>query len=176
MKAMACAFLVATLVLVATPSWGKSETIKLEITGPGLDRPLYITDRDILERFTIWVAVSSARKMAARNPDQPLKTYADYVRGEVTQPEGLRMYTVTFHQGNGMGEPLSGWHGTYVVTYGRDPSSGQGYIYVPGGKDGEVFQRNVFSISTGAEGKWFHSSKAWEQRVAPLIQQGATLR
>jgi len=171
MKAIVCAFLVATLALSAAPTWAKSQTVKLDIVGPGLDQPLQITDPAILERFSIWVGPNSARQMAERYPNQePRGAFADYLRGSLPPPADLTLYTVTFHQG-GPREQMHEWHRTYVINYGHDPDSGQGYIYLPGPKDGEVYQRNVFSIGTGAEGKWFHASPAWERLVSPLIQQ-----
>jgi hypothetical protein len=92
MKAISRTLLVVTLALVSTFAWPKSQTIKLAIVGPGLIEPLEITDRAVLDRFSIW-------------------------------------------------------------------------------KDGEVYQRNVFSIVHGVEGNWFYASPAWERSVRPLIQQ-----
>jgi hypothetical protein len=63
------------------------------------------------------------------------------------------------------------WHRRYVVTYEYDPSTEGGYIYLPGRLDGDDYKRNVFSISHGLEGKWFHSSAAWERLVRPLIDE-----
>lgn len=54
MKAISRTLLVVTLALVATFAWPKSQTIKLEIVGPGLIEPLEITDRALLDRFNIW--------------------------------------------------------------------------------------------------------------------------
>jgi len=171
MKAMLHAFLVTALALVAAPALAKSQTVKIEVMGPGLAAPLEITDPAIVEQFTIWNGPHSARKMAARDPNATaqIKMYADWLRGAIPQPQGLQLYTVTLHQE--ANEQTHEWHRTYVVKYGYDPKAAEGYFYLPGGKDGESYQRNVFSISHGGEGKWFHASQSWEQLVAPLIQQ-----
>jgi hypothetical protein len=171
MKAMLPAFLATVLALVAAPALAKSQTVKIEITGPGLAQPLEITDPAIVERFSIWNGPGTARKVAARDPSAvpQIKTYADWLRGAIAQPDGLQLYTVTFHQESN--EQTHEWHRTYVVKYGYDPKTAGGYIYLPGPQDGETYQRNVFSISHGGAGKWFHASQSWEQLVAPLIQQ-----
>jgi hypothetical protein len=83
----------------------------------------------------------------------------------------VSLYTVTFHQG---GRPdMHEWHRKYVVTYAYAPGNDAGYIYLPGPSDGDVYQRNTFSIVHGVEGSWFRASAAWEQTVRPLIERSA---
>lgn len=174
MKTISCVLGIATLMLVSASAWPKSQTIKLEIVGPGLLQPLEITDRAVLDRFSIW------NGPGVRVNDQPIHlepanieqigAFIDWSRGAVPQqPSSITPYTVTFHQVGG--ERMHDWHRRYVVTYAYDPASEGGYIYLPGPKDGDVYKRNVFSIVHGVEGNWFHASPAWERSVRPLIQQ-----
>jgi hypothetical protein len=174
MKAISRTLLVVTLVLVSAFAWSKSQTIRLEIVGPGLIKPLEITDRALLDHFSIWngpgVRVTDRPVHLEPGNREQIGAFIDWSRGTVPQqPYGSALYTVTFHQGGR--ERMHDWHRRYMITYAYDPSSENGYIYLPGPKDGEVYERNVFSIVHGIEGNWFYASPAWERSVRPLIQQ-----
>lgn len=97
--------------------------------------------------------------------------FIDWSQGTASKPAHVSLYTVTFHQG---GRPdMHEWHRKYVVTYAYAPGNDAGYIYLPGPSDGDVYQRNTFSIVHGVEGSWFRASAAWEQTVRPLIERSA---
>jgi hypothetical protein len=174
MKIVSCALAIVALAFASTSAWSKTLTVKLEIVGPGLAEVLEITDRAVLDRFSIWngpgVHVNDQPVHLESANQERIGAFIDWPRGmPAREPTGMKLYTVTFHQGGR--ERMHDWHRRYVVTYAYDPASKQGYIYLPGPKDGEVYKRNVFSIGHGVEGNWFHSSPLWERSVRPLIQQ-----
>jgi hypothetical protein len=152
MKRFACALAAVALSLLSATAFSKSVTVKLEIVGPGLTEPLEISDRAVLDRFSIWGSPG-----------------IDWSRGVVPPPEGVKLYTVTFHQAGR--EPMHDWHRRYVVMYAVDARTLSGYVYLPGPKDGEVYERNVFSIVRDVEGNWFHASPAWERSVRSLLER-----
>lgn len=168
MNTVTSALSVIALSIISVCAFAKSETVKLEIAGPSAVKPLVITDSAILNLFSIWtgpgVSIDSRRPVG----DQP-GAFIDWSRGTAARPEMAQSYTVTFHQGGRAN--MDERHRTYVVTYAFDPKSAQGYIYLPGPIDGEVYARNTFSIVHDVEGNWFHASSAWERSVAPLIWQ-----
>lgn len=169
MTNMTRALAAIALSLLSISAFSKSRTIKLEIVGPGLAQPLEIVDRAILDRFTIWSGPGASTSSPQGNARVAVitKSFIDWSRGPVSQPAGVKLYTVTFHQdGN---ERMHEWHRRYVITYAYDPKSQQGYVYLPGPKDGDTYRRNVFSIYHGVEGHWFHASAEWQRSVANLI-------
>lgn len=164
-----------TLAFVATSASAKSEIIKIAIVGPGLAAPLEITDPSVLERFNIWngpgVRIND-QPVHLQNSLERLGAFIDWSQGPLaTPPGGLGLYGVTFHLGGR--EPMREWHRRYFVKYSFDPAAG-GYIYLPGRGDGEMYERNVFSIAHGAEGNWFHSAPAWEKYVRPQLTKAVT--
>ena len=165
MKAISSALVFAMLLAVSGSAWSKSRTIKLEVVGPGLVSPIEITDRTIVDRFNIWNG-PGIQDLATSG------AFIDWSRGKVQAPSGSTVYTVTFHQAGR--EPMHEYHKRYVVTCAYEPASRQGYIYLPGPQDGDVYKRNVFSILHEIEGNWFHASPNWERYVRPLIRQAAT--
>ena len=167
MKTFACA-LAAVALLISSPCvFAKSRTAKIEVAGPAATPALEISDVGILKLFSIWngpgVRINGERQIGA----QP-GAFIDWSRGTASRPSTAQLYTVTFHQEGGAN--MDERHRKYVVTYAFD-SDGQGYIYLPGPQDGELYARNTFSIVHNVEGSWFHASPNWEQAVAPRIRQ-----
>lgn len=169
MNTLVRAFAFAALVLSSTFTWAKSQTIRLEVTGPRLAQPLEITDRTILRRFNFWngpgVGVNGQPAHLESQNLERIGAFIDWPRGQLqTAPSGIQAFEVTFHQ------RATGQHARYVIRYAYDPAKAGGYIYLPGRSDGDVYRANVFSIHHGVEGHWFHSSPAWERIVRPLIE------
>jgi hypothetical protein len=154
MKCYVRAIAVIGSLVLSSAAFAKSETFKLEISGPGLTRPLDITEPEILNRFSIWGSPG-----------------IDWSRGNVAGPLQVEGYTVTFHQRGR--EPMHDWHRRYVISYRIDAATGEGYIYLPGPDDGDVYERNTFSILREVEGNWFHASEEWEEFVRPLIERAS---
>lgn len=168
MKTALRALAVTSLALWSTSASAKSETIRLEIAGPGLAQPLEITDRTILHSFSFWngpgVSVNGEPVHLTPESLESQGAFIEWPRGQLEEaPAGLPTYEVTFHQ------RASGKHARYVIRYAFDPAKEGGYVYLPGPRDGAVYRDNVFSIYHGVEGNWFHSSRAWERLVRPLI-------
>jgi hypothetical protein len=138
-------------LLLSSAAIGKSETIRLEISGVDLIEPVSINEPEVLKSFSIWGSPG-----------------IDWSRGDVPAPQRAKRYTVTFHQRGR--EPMHEWHRQYVITYAIDADTNQGYVYLPGPNDGDVYKRNVFSIVRDVEGNWFHASADWEKSVRPLIE------
>jgi hypothetical protein len=170
MKTASHAFALITLALWPAFGVAKSQTIRIEVSGPTLAQPLEITDRSILSRFNFWngpgVAVNG-RPIHLRARDlERIGAFIDWPRGQLKEvPSGVQPFEVTFHQ------RATGNHARYVIRYAFDPPKAGGYIHLPGESDGDVYRANVFSIVHGVEGHWFHASPAWERVVRPLIER-----
>lgn len=164
-----------TLAFVSSAAWAKSEIIKIAIVGPGLTAPLEITDPTVLERFNIWNGPGvrvNGQPVHLQNGLDRLGAFIDWSQGPLaTPPGGSGLYDVTFHLGGR--EPMRDWHRRYFVKYSFDAATEGGYIYLPGRGDGEMYERNVFSIAHGAEGNWLHAAPAWEKYVRPRIAEAA---
>jgi hypothetical protein len=161
MKKVLHALTLAAVFAASAPAWSKSDTFRIEITGAGLTTPLEIDSIPIVNQFSIWSA------SFIEHPLAPV----------LAPPAELQRSRVVFHQRGR--EPMQEWHRYYVVTYVYDPAHKGGFIYFPGPndapaagpRDGTDYQRNVYSIIRGTEGKWYRASPAWEQTVRPLIEK-----
>lgn len=91
----------------------------------------------------------------------------DWSRGVVDAPKGLPIYEVSF-------VTTRRNPGTYVVRYAMDPSTNQGYVYLPGKSDAG-YRDNVWLIYRGIEGNWFHAWSEWEKLAHPLIAKARTI-
>jgi hypothetical protein len=93
----------------------------------------------------------------------------DWTAGVVATPgNGLPHFDVAFYVGSS-NQPV------YVVFYEFDPSTDQGYVYLPGPTD-ELYSLNSGAMlhGHGFEGHWLRASSAWQDNVIrPLMEQAA---
>jgi hypothetical protein len=162
---------VASALLAPATIAAKGATTLIELRSPALAAPIRTTDARVQE-FEVWsgpgvnnVAVSDAEGFIA-----------NWKAGAVAAPRDLQRYDVLFYtascpaQDPGCGDPLL----SYVVTYGLDPKTKQGYVYFPSEAE-TLFAINGPSIYRGrdVEGRWFRTTTTWDAFVAPLIASAA---
>lgn len=167
------------LVSIALPALlcAKGDTVLIEIQGGSLRAPIRATDPAI-EQFNVWDGMMGVNGAVLENATGFI---IDWHAGIVTKPPArLPQYQVSFYAGcrGGSNEPGCAGekpHLAYVVSYDWDPSSGQGFVYLPGSGDPR-WQRNVTSIYRSVEGHWFRASDAWDHFVKPLIAKSENPR
>jgi hypothetical protein len=165
MRRLLLAFLLACLALspIQSAKAGPMDTVKIIITGGGLTAPIEITDRAVLDDFKVWAGPGNFRREGSR--DIPIQFdhgfIVDWSRGSADAPKGLKTFTVSF-------VTTRTGPSTYIVRYVIDPSSKNGYVYLPGEGEPE-YKDNAFLILRGVEGRWFHSWSRWEAVANPLI-------
>ena len=163
---MRAAFVSSLVVplLFAAPISAKGVTTKITISDASLRTSIDITAPTILEDFNVWAGPGTF----VNGVEGTEGFIIDWSSGPVAaRPSGLRRYEVLFYVGapHSVGEQLA-----YVVLYEHDPSSGLGFVYLPGKSD-ERYSLNTRAISRGYrfEGHWFRASTAWQSAVAKLI-------
>ena len=157
-------FVTAVVVLlVGAPLSAKFETTKITVTDVALGTSVDITDSSVLKDFNVW----SGPGTYLNGVEGTQGFIIDWPAGVVDdRPSGLRRYDVAFYV-RGRSSPEE--EVVYVVSYERDESSGQGFVYLPGRSD-ERWGRNVRSIVRhGLEGHWFHATGAWQRAVERVL-------
>lgn len=148
------AILPAILLIVPSHLSAKGDTVRITIKGADLVAPVEITNPEVVAGFHVWTGPGTSS-----NEAQGL--IVDWSRGVTEPPKGLKVYEVSFLT-------TRGDRRLYVVSYVFDPSTNEGYVYLPGVND-QRFQDNVWLIYRGVEGNWFHAWSAWERLAHPLI-------
>jgi hypothetical protein len=152
--------------------FAKGRTIKITIHGSGLTSPLEITDPE-LEQFGIWAGPGVFRN----GIEESEGFIINWSKGIVAElPTGLQDYEVEFYSGCRMTEfgcRSSKPSLAYVVSYDYDPSTQEGFVYLP---DDQAFRSNRMWYAHGRilhghgfEGNWLYATSAWENFVRPLI-------
>ena len=137
-------------------SFAKAGTSKITIQGGGLLKPIEITDPATLSNFKVWAG-------PATSSNENKSLVVDWSAGRVAAPpNGLQRYRVSFYAR--MPEEKV----VYVVFYELDPTTKQGYVYLPGEGE-EFYELNVRSIVRFVEGNWFHAWEAWDKVAQPLV-------
>ena len=151
--------LVALLVIPARLS-AKGNTIRITIKGGNMAVPIEITDSAITAGFHVWSGRGTSSSEA-----QGL--IVDWSRGMATPPKDVPVYEILFLT-------TRTDHSTYRVSYVVDPSTDEGYVYLPG-KGEEGYQDNVWLIYRRVEGNWFHAWNEWEKLAHPMIAKASLL-
>src|SRR5262245_29193188 len=146
----------------------KGLTTRIEVTSAQFHAPVDITDPEILKSFNVCSVpgpfVNGVEGIEGVISDWPLGALQD-------RRKGLISYEVSFYV-KYVNRPASEQEDqlAYKVLYAIDPSSGAGYVYLPGKSD-EPYRLNVKAIFHGREGNWFHATAAWQRAVDTLVAQ-----
>ena len=152
------------ILAVSSPS-AKGIPSRITIDGGNLTSPIQIDDPKIVASFNVW-AGPGTRSGGVEETDGFI---IDWSSGAVAAPRpDLRRYAVSFFvwDRNRMIERM-----VYIVSYTYDPSTQQGYVYLPGKGDKE-YALNASTIHRRREGNWFLATAAWHIVVTPLIEGG----
>ena len=154
----------AALLLVTLSIFAKGEMIRITIRGGHLSVPIEITAPDALARFHMGHGPGNFEVLNGNRIPRykPQSFIVDWSRGTVKPPQGLRVYQILFVM------KFTDYDRTYIVRYAIDPSTNQGYVYIPGEADAEYADNTRF-ILRGVEGNWFHAWSKWEELAHPLL-------
>ena len=169
MKATSAAAVILSAVFLAPSSLSaKGDIVKVTIQGADLTTPIEIYPN--IGEFSVWVGPGTSGN-GVEQTSRYNAFIVDWSKGVVAQPPaGLQHYEVSFYSGCRKfgncrpSEPSI----VYVVFYDYDPSTEEGFIYLPG-KDDEWYRLNTRTIFHGLEGNWFRSTGEWEKFARSLI-------
>lgn len=150
LSAVSALLVFGTLPLLAR---GNAVTVRLDIAGPTISKPIQVTTRDLLDLSNVYAGQFMG--LPANRVD------ADWPRYVVTLVVESRTPLPTL--------ALTGIHKRYVVHYALDRQSGEGFVYLPGrGEDG--YRENIgLIIRENQDGRWHHASEAWAALLNPHL-------
>lgn len=135
---------------------GNAVTVRLDITGGSLTKPLAVTDAALLELSGV---------------------YAGSFLGRVTPPvdPAWQRFVVSFAHAARTPSPefaLSGVQRTYVVHYARDPGTDEGFVYLPGrGEPGYRLNIGII-IRDENDGHWHKAAPHWAELLNRHLPRG----
>ena len=156
MKKLLSSIVASLVILLPVQVFAKSETTKITITGGDLKAPVILTDLQVLAPFKVWAGPGTSFVEA----QSFIVNWPMHLTDE--PPSGLKRYQVSFFA------MLPREQLIYFVFYEYDPSTGVGYVYLPGRAD-KWYDLNVSTIFRGVEGTWHHASKPWDKTAARLL-------
>jgi hypothetical protein len=159
------------LILMAIPDalFAKDTTSEITISGSDLKVPIEITD-PVIKNFRIWSGPNPAMPASSSEPQSLIMNWS---RGAVSEPQNrIPRYKVCFYvRERAENEKKDHEQLVQVLFYALDPSSGQGYVYLPAATD----QGNVSAMIHGVEGNWFHAWDQWQRVADPLIAKATAI-
>ncbi len=160
-RAFTVVFALVLVIGIPAPLFAKGETVEIIIKGADLTTPIEITDPKILRDFNVWAGPG----VRVNGKEQTEGFIIDWSQGVAAErPNGLLHYEVSVYA------KLQEARLVYVVFYDYNPSSEQGYIYLPG-KGDKWSQLNMGTIyhGHGFEGNWFRATSTWQNVARRLI-------
>jgi hypothetical protein len=155
--------LLLVLAIVAVVS-AKGMTTRIVVTGTQLGAPIELRDRDVVGAFNVWSGPGTRI-----NGVEAMDGFIVDWRSGAVEPKvsNLWQFEISFYvdeNSSGSNRPV------YVVSYGLNPLSGDGYVYLPGRADPR-WGANVRSIFRGAkyEGRWFRTTAAWQDVMRTYV-------
>lgn len=128
-------------IVPATLTFAKGPADLITISGPGLTKPIEITDRTILKQYSPWG-----------------DAFFDSSRGFAPEPPRTEQtYKVVMTVNDEHGRPS--W--IYIFFYVPGPSGKGGYVHLPG-PDEEGYSKNHGTIIRNEDGKWLYASDEWD--------------
>lgn len=139
---LAASTLIASLLLPKVIS-AKAPTVKITVSGPGLNRTVEITDSQVLALSDVWAGQFLD---ISKNPENE-------------PPKGTAPFKVSFFV------KLAGQNiRRMYVAYYYPETQKQGFLYLPG--RGDDYWLNVSTIvRRERDGKWNYASPAWETLI-----------
>ena len=163
MRPLVATVVVAVLLVASLDA--KGPTVRIEIRDLVSGTVSQMTDRSVLNQFHVWSGPGTYSGPPGQGTEGTEGFIIDWRNGPITErPAQLRRYELRFYAGPREGKvpPDPPEKLAYVVLYENDPSTGQGFVYLPGSSD-EHFRLNVASIHRqGMNGKWFRASSEWQ--------------
>ena len=143
----------------------KGITTRVRIAGATLAEPVDLTEPGVLASANVW----SGPGTFVNDVEATDGFIIDWASGVVTEPPATgQSFDVSFYvtdlNGAASRQPE---HLAYVVRF-RMAANG-GYIYLPGPAD-EFYRLNAATILRGSEGRWFHSTREWDQAIRKRVQ------
>lgn len=162
------ASLVATLVVLCanTSVSAKGITTRVRITGATLAEPVDLTEPGVLASADVWAGTGTF----VNDVEATDGFIVDWASGPMTEsPVTGESFKLSFYVTDPSGAARGPQeHLAYVVRF-RMAASGRGYVYLPGPAD-EFYRLNAASILRGSEGKWFHSTREWDQAFRKRVK------
>lgn len=152
----ACLFLsLLLLVLNCTDAIAKGYPDKIVIQGKNLERPIEITDRNTLGKFSPWYG-----------------QFIDWANVPVAKPNDRPSYEVLFYMSvrdrKSPEKPLVS-RLIFNVLYSPDAAGGPGLIYLPARSD-DKYRVNQAAITRDKhDGRWHQASEPWDGALKPLL-------
>ena len=136
-------------VSLVMPVRAKGPTVKLTVTGPGLDQPLEITEPGAIAA-NVWHG-----------------NFINWQEGPALEPaQSFPRYMIQFH----VVPPRSEVKMMYVVYCVWDEGAGRVLVYLPG-RGEDWYRLNVSTIlRSGQDGKWHYASDEWSLAIRSALE------
>lgn len=143
-------FLVSSLVLAR----GNAKTVRLDVTGGDLSRPISITNKSLLDLSHVYGGQFLGEMVDGVESRWPRYTVRLVFEPEVALPAA---------------DANKSTQRAYVIHYSLNWQTGEGYVYLPGPRESGYRENAGVIIRDGHDGRWHRAVGTWSVLLNPYL-------
>jgi len=133
---------------------GNSKTVRLDVTGGDLAKPISITNRNLLDLSHVYRGQFLGELVNGVDAEWPRYTVKLVFEPEIPlSPADLTNPT----------------QGVYQIQYSLNWRTGEGYVYLPGRGEPGYRENTGKIIRDGHDGRWHRASESWASLLNPYL-------
>lgn len=143
-------FLVSSFVLAR----GNAKTVRLDVAGGDLAKPISVTNKSLLDLSHVYVGQFLGEIVDGVESQWPRYTVRLVFEPEVALPDA----------GANRSKPR-----TYLIQYSLNWQTGEGYVYLPGPSESGYRENIGVIIRDGHDGRWHRAEATWSSLLNPYL-------
>jgi hypothetical protein len=133
---------------------GNAKTVRLDVTGAELSKPISITNRSLLDLSHVY-----AGQFLGEIVDGVETQWPRYTVRLVFEPE----FALSAADANQRKQ------GAYLIHYSLDWQTGEGYVYLPGPGESGYRENAGVIMRDGHDGRWHRANDTWSALLNPYL-------
>jgi hypothetical protein len=143
-------FLVSSVVLAR----GNAKTVRLDVAGGDLAKPISVTNKSLLDLSHVYVGQFLGEIVDGVESQWPRYTVRLVFEPEIPLPGA---------------DANRNKQRTYLIHYSLNWQTGEGYVYLPGPSESGYRENAGVIIRDGHDGRWHRAEAAWSSLLNPYL-------
>ena len=141
-------FLVSSVVFAR----GNAKTVRLDVAGGDLAKPISVTNKSLLDLSHVYVGQFLGEIVNGVDTQWPRYTVTLVFEPEIPLPDVNRNK-----------------QRTYLIHYSLNWQTGEGYVYLPGPSESGYRENAGVIIRDGHDGRWHRAEATWSSLLNPYL-------
>lgn len=146
--------LIASLVSSVVLARGNAKTLRLDVAGGDLAKPISVTNKNLLDLSHVYVGQFLGEFVDGVDTKWPRYAVRLVFEPEVAPPDA---------------DANRNKQRTYLIHYSLNWQTGEGYIHLPGPRETGYRENAGVIIRDGHDGRWHRAEATWSSLLNPYL-------